>query len=241
MGACIGIDLGTTNSLCCVFQAGEPRLIPNAGGELLTPSCVAVLDDGRVLVGKAARELSVTEPERCAWAFKRHMGTRHTVRLARQTLSPVELSSLVLKALKLDAEAALGVEVTDAVITVPAYFDDLQRASTRQAGLIAGLNVARMLNEPTAAALAYGFRDRNAEKKLIVVDLGGGTFDVTLMDVFEGTLSIIATAGESRLGGEDFTDRMLALVLNRVGLSLEVTELQAPRLVSRLRQECSSV
>lgn len=238
MSHIIGIDLGTTNSLCGVFLAGEPRLIPNAVGSLLTPSVVGILDDGQLLVGDAARELRVTRPEACASCFKRLMGSNEKVTLLGRSFSAPELSSLVLRSLKGDAETFLREEVAEAVITVPAYFNDNQRKATKIAGELAGLKVRRILNEPTAAALTYGFHDRNAEKRLIVIDLGGGTFDVTLMEVFEGTLEIVATAGESCLGGEDFTNRMVAILLAKEGKQFEVAELHQPLQVARLRQLC---
>ncbi len=234
----IGIDLGTTNSLCAVFDGDGPRLIPNAHGEVLTPSVVGVNDKGQILVGATAKELRVTRPENCVWAFKRWMGTDRKVELAGHEFGAQELSAMVLAALKHDAEAAFGEPVRDAVITVPAYFNDNQRNATKIAGELAGLRVVRILNEPTAAALTYGFHDRDAERKLIVIDLGGGTFDVTAMDVFEGTLEIISTAGEGMLGGEDFTDRLVAWVLEGRGLNLETAEMRQPLLVSRLRREC---
>lgn len=238
MSQIVGIDLGTTNSLCAVFQDGKPLLIPNGVGKLLTPSVVAVLGEDEVLVGDAAKELRVTQPERCVYCFKRWMGTDKTVTLAGNTFTPVELSSLVLRSLVEDAKNYLGQEVTEAVITVPAYFNDHQRSATKQAGKLAGLTVRRIINEPTAAALTYGFHDRQAEKKLLVIDLGGGTFDVTLMEVFEGTLEIVSTAGESFLGGEDFTDRLVASILSAQKKQLEVAELQEPLHVARLRQLC---
>lgn len=240
MPVTVGIDLGTTHSLCAVFRDGRPELIPNAHGETLTPSVVGVLDDGRVLVGAAARELRITQPERTVSTFKRHMGTDRTFKVAGKTFNPPELSSLVLKSLKEDAEAYLKETVQDAVITVPAYFNDHQRKATKLAGELAGLKVRRIINEPTAAALTYGFHDRDAEKHLIVIDLGGGTFDVTLMEIFEGTLEIISTAGESFLGGEDFTDRIAGWILTQEGKQLETAELKVPLQVARLRQECES-
>ncbi len=234
----IGIDLGTTNSLCAVFADGVPTLIKNPHDAFLTPSVVGMLEDGRLVVGSAGRELRVTRPERAAACFKRLMGTNRTLGLAENRFSAPELSSLLLKTLKHDAEAHLGVTITDAVITVPAYFDDNQRQATRIAGELAGLRVRRIIHEPTAAALTYGFHDRGADKKLIVIDLGGGTFDVTVMEIFEGTLEIISTAGESFLGGEDFTDRLVAWALQSGGMQLEATELQEPLRIARLRQEC---
>lgn len=234
----VGIDLGTTNSLCAVFRDGKPQLIPNAHGGVLTPSVVGVLESGEILVGSPAKELRVTQPDRCASAFKRFMGTDRKVTIAEKTFTAAELSSLVLKSLKNDAEAFLKCEVTEAVITVPAYFNDHQRKATRLAGQLAGLKVRRIVNEPTAAALTYGFHDRGSDRKLLVIDLGGGTFDVTLMDIFEGTLEINATAGESSLGGEDFTDRLVSVVLAQKNMQLETAEMQHPLLVARLRQQC---
>jgi molecular chaperone HscC len=236
----IGIDLGTTNSLCAIFREGQPRLVPNALGEFLTPSVVGITEAGDVLVGAAAKEFRVTQPDRCASCFKRFMGSNETLTLAGRKFTPVELSSLVLKSLREDARHFLDCEATDAVVTVPAYFNDNQRQATKQAGELAGLNVRRIVNEPTAAALTHGFHDRNAEKKILVIDLGGGTFDVTLMDVFEGTLEIVSTAGESFLGGEDFTDRLMAGLLQKQGLQLEIVELSEPHRVARLRQQCEA-
>jgi molecular chaperone HscC len=234
----IGIDLGTTHSLCAVFRNGVPQLVPNPHGKVLTPSVVAILDDDQVVVGEPARDFRVTHPERCAATFKRLMGTPQPTKLGKRSFSPIELSSLILKSLKEDAEHFLQEVVTDAVITVPAYFNDSQRRATRQAGEVAGLNVRRIVNEPTAAALTYGFHDRDADKRLLVVDLGGGTFDVTLMQIFEGTLEIVATAGENFLGGEDFTMRLVSDALNQTGKRLELAEMKEPLLVARLREDC---
>lgn len=235
-----GIDLGTTNSLCAVFLAEKPRLIPNSLNEFLTPSVIGMLDDGQILVGAAAKELQVTQPERCAASFKRLMGSSETVQLGDRKFTAPELSSMVLKSLKADAEKFLDEPVSEAVITVPAYFNDNQRKATRTAGELAGLKVRRIVNEPTAAALTYGFHDRDGDKKLLVVDLGGGTFDVTLMEVFEGTIEIVSTAGENFLGGEDFTNRVLATILQKQGVQFEVAELKQPQRVSRLRQQCEA-
>ena len=234
----VGIDLGTTNSLCAVFQDGKPQLIPNAHGGFLTPSVVAILQDGSVLIGDAAKEMRVTQPDRCASRFKRLMGSEEKIEIAGKQFTAPQLSSLVLRSLKTDAEHFLGETVDEAVITVPAYFNDNQRRATKLAGEMAGFQVRRIVNEPTAAALTYGFHDRNAEKHLMVIDLGGGTFDVTIMEVFEGSLEIVATSGESMLGGEDFTDRLVSHVLQSVGKRLESSEMRHPLLVSRLRQAC---
>lgn len=236
---CVGIDLGTTNSLCAVFRNGAPQLIPNALGRFLTPSVVGVLPNQEVIVGQPAVELRVTSPERTASRFKRFMGTDRKLRLAGKQFSPQELSSLVLRSLVQDAEAFLRCPVKEAVITVPAYFNDHQRRATVLAGELAGLKVRRIINEPTAAALVYGYHAPQDPKQLVVVDLGGGTFDVTVMEVFEGTLEIKSTAGESMLGGEDFTDRLVSAVLARQSLQLEIAEQKHPQLVERLRYECN--
>lgn len=238
MGIDIGIDLGTTNSLCAVFRDGRPELIPNVHGSVLTPSVVGVMDDGQMLVGMPAKELRVTRPGQCAWCFKRWMGTNRKIRLGNRDYNAPELSSFILKSLKDDAESFLGETVIESVITVPAYFNDHQRKATKLAAELAGLRVRRIINEPTAAALTYGFHEREAAKKLMVIDLGGGTFDVTLMEIFEGGLEIISTAGESQLGGEDFTNRLVAIVLKQLGKEYETTELKVPRLFSRLHEEC---
>lgn len=240
MSLIIGVDLGTTNSLCSIFQDGTPRLIPNAHGRVITPSIVGVLENGQIVVGAAAKELRVTRPARCASCFKRWMGTGRRIDIGGQEFNSTELSSLVLRSLRSDAEKFLGCEVREAVVTVPAYFNDNQRTATKLAGEMAGLNVRRIINEPTAAALVYGYHNRQDEKKLVVVDLGGGTFDVTIMEVFEGTLEIISTAGETQLGGEDFTSRLVGWVLQTQGRQLEIAELQLPLQVARLREECET-
>lgn len=238
MSNVIGIDLGTTHSLCAVFRDDGPVLIPNSHGGFLTPSVVGMLESGEIVVGSAAKELRVTHPERTASCFKRYMGSDRTISLGKNRLRPYELSSLVLKSLVSDAEKFLSTSVVEAVITVPAYFNDHQRQATKVAGELAGLRVKRIINEPTAAALVYGFHAREQERQLCVIDLGGGTFDVTVMEVFEGTLEIRATAGESMLGGEDFTDRIVSAVLQNEKLALEVAELKQPLRVARLRDEC---
>ena len=238
MSLIIGIDLGTTNSLCAVFENGAPKLIPNVHGKFLTPSVVGITDDGQVTIGETAKELRVTKPDQCVSCFKRWMGTDRKIELGNKTFNATELSSLVLHSLKSDAESHLNQNITDAVITVPAYFNENQRLATKQAGEMIGLKVRRIINEPTAAALTYGFHDRQAEKHLMVIDLGGGTFDVTLMEIFEGTLEIISTAGESQLGGEDFTDRLVSKVFQQEKLQLETAEMKYPLRTARLRQEC---
>ena len=201
----IGIDLGTTNSLVAVWKDGQATLIPNSLGNVLTPSVVSVDGNDHILVGQAARERLVTHPELTAAAFKRFMGSQKTYTLGRKVFRPEELSSLVLGSLKADAEAWLGEPVSEAVITVPAYFNDIQRNATRIAAELAGLKVRRLLNEPTAAAMAYGLHQAQGESKFLVLDLGGGTFDVTLLDLFAGIMEVRASAGDNCLGGEDFT------------------------------------
>src|SRR3954471_3618649 len=238
MDPVIGIDLGTTNSAAAWLADDGPRLIPNALNATLTPSVVGLDDGGQLLVGAAARELQVVHPERCASLFKRHMGSDWTATLGGRTFTPEELSSLVLASLKADAEAFFQKPVARAVITVPAYFNDRQRKATIAAGRIAGLEVERIFNEPTSAALAYGFHEAKEDKTLLIFDLGGGTFDVSVVELFEGTLEVRASAGESFLGGEDFTRTLAARVLEARGLVFERTELEAPRLVSRLVRQC---
>ncbi|EZP54842.1 molecular chaperone HscC [Sphingomonas sp. RIT328] len=207
----VGIDLGTTNSAVACFRNGAPELIPNALGELLTPSAVSLADDGQLLVGRPARDRQSTHPAQTATVFKRLMGTGRTTQLGRHTYLPEDLSALVLASLKRDAEAYLGAAVTHAVITVPAYFNDRQRKATRRAGEIAGFTVDRLINEPTAAALAYGIHDRQDREPFLVFDLGGGTFDVSVVEVFDGVVEVRASAGDNRLGGEDFNDVVMRL------------------------------
>jgi molecular chaperone HscC len=206
----VGIDLGTTNSLVGVWRDGAVSLIPNSLGHLLTPSAVGVGDDGTILVGLAARERLVTHPTLTAATFKRYMGSDRLIFVGEKGYRPEELSALVLGSLKADAEAFLGEPVEEAVITVPAYFNDIQRKATKAAGALANLKVERLLTEPTAAALAYGLKADEGDELVLVVDLGGGTFDVSLLHRFEGVVEVRATAGDSRLGGEDFVDVIVA-------------------------------
>lgn len=215
----IGIDLGTTNSLAAVWRDGKATIIPNALGEHLTPSCVSIDDDGTVLVGRAARERLQTHPQLTAAVFKRYMGSEKKITLGKQQFRPEELSSMVLRALKEDAEAFLGQPVEEAIITVPAYFSDAQRKATRAAGQLAGLRVERLLNEPTAAALAYGIRDKEQESKFLVFDLGGGTFDVSILELFEGVMEVRASAGDNFLGGEDFVTVLVDAFMQESGLA----------------------
>lgn len=234
----IGIDLGTTNSAGAFMTDDGPKLIPNALGEVLTPSVVGIDPENKLLVGRAAKELQVLHPERCTALFKRHMGSDWKTTLTGRTYTPEELSSLVLRTLKQDAEAYFKHPVPRAVITVPAYFNDQQRKATIHAGRIAGFQVERIFNEPTAAALAYGFHEARDEKILLIFDLGGGTFDVSVVELFDGALEVRASAGESFLGGEDFTRTLAARVLDGQGLPFERAEVEAPRLVARMVQQC---
>ncbi|HEX8064744.1 MAG TPA: molecular chaperone HscC [Allosphingosinicella sp.] len=213
----VGIDLGTTNSAIGIWKDGEARLVPNSLGDLLTPSAVGLGDDGALLVGMAARDRQSTHPTLTATAFKRLMGTQQKVRLGRTEYSPEDLSALVLRSLKADAEASLGEPVESAIVTVPAYFNDRQRKATRRGGELAGLRVDRLINEPTAAALAHGIHDRGDRPPFLVFDLGGGTFDVSIVEIFEGIIEVRASAGDNRLGGEDFNDALVELVRPRLG------------------------
>ena len=208
MGKIIGIDLGTTNSCVAVFEGGEPTVIPNPEGARTTPSVVAFSKTGERMVGQVAKRQGITNPDRTVSSIKREMGTGYTVTIDDKKYTPQEISAMVLQKLKADAEAFLGSAVTDAVITVPAYFSDAQRQATKDAGKIAGLNVQRIINEPTAAALAYGM-DKENEQKIMIFDLGGGTFDVSLLEISDGVFEVLATAGNNRLGGDDFDNRII--------------------------------
>ncbi len=214
----LGIDLGTTNSLVAHIVDGVATPIPNAHGHVLTPSVVSVDADGRLLVGATARERLVTDPQRTAASFKRLMGTGQKTTLAGQSFRPEDLSALVLRSLKADAEHALGQEATRAVISVPAYFNDAQRKATRLAGELAGLQVLRLVNEPTAAALLHGIHERDADSKFLVFDLGGGTFDVSILERFSGIMEVRATGGDCFLGGDDFTTAMVACIARAAGV-----------------------
>jgi molecular chaperone HscC len=234
----IGIDLGTTNSLVAVWRDGKANIIPNALGQNLTPSCVGMDDDGTVLIGEAARARLQTHPPLTAALFKRYMGSERQTQLGKQTFRPEELSSMVLRSLKEDAEAYLGHKVTEAIITVPAYFSDAQRKATRVAGQLAGLKVERLLNEPTAAALAYGIQDTQRETKFLVFDLGGGTFDVSILELFEGVMEVRASAGDNFLGGEDFVTLMFDTFFLRSGLDKALaSQTLSPSQRQRLRDE----
>ena len=203
MSKIIGIDLGTTNSCVAVMEGGEPVVIPNAEGNRTTPSVVAFSKDGERMVGQVAKRQAITNPDRTVISIKREMGSDYKVNIDGKKYTPQEISAMILQKLKTDAEAYLGEKVTEAVITVPAYFTDSQRQATKDAGKIAGLDVKRIINEPTAAALAYGV-DKESAQKVMVYDLGGGTFDVSILDIDDGVIEVLATAGNNRLGGDDF-------------------------------------
>ena len=208
MAKIIGIDLGTTNSCVAVLENGEPVVIPNAEGSRTTPSVVAFSKEGERIVGQVAKRQAITNPDRTVRSIKREMGSNYKVTVDGKDYTPQQISAMILSKLKGDAEAYLGETVTDAVITVPAYFNDAQRQATKDAGKIAGLNVRRIINEPTAAALAYGV-DKEQSQKVMVFDLGGGTFDVSIIDMGDGIQEVLATAGNNRLGGDDFDQRII--------------------------------
>ena len=208
MSKIIGIDLGTTNSCVAVMEGGEPTVIPNAEGARTTPSVVAFTKDGERLVGQIAKRQAVTNPDRTVISIKREMGTAHKVTIDGKSYTPQEISAMILQKLKSDAEAYLGETVTQAVITVPAYFSDSQRQATKDAGRIAGLEVLRIINEPTAASLAYGL-DKEGSQKILVYDLGGGTFDVSILEIGDGVFEVLATNGDTHLGGDDFDERLI--------------------------------
>jgi molecular chaperone DnaK len=205
----VGIDLGTTNSVVAVLEGGQPAVIPNAEGARTTPSVVAFSKGGEVLVGEVAKRQSITNPDRTIRSIKREMGTGHKINIDGKDYSPQEISARILMKLKADAEAYLGDKVTEAVITVPAYFDDAQRQATKEAGQIAGLEVLRVVNEPTASSLAYGLDKSEGEQTILVFDLGGGTFDVSLLELGEGVFDVKATAGDTHLGGDDWDQRVI--------------------------------
>ncbi|HVJ63517.1 MAG TPA: molecular chaperone HscC [Tahibacter sp.] len=234
----VGIDLGTTHSLIGVWTADGATLVPNALGELLTPSAVGVDADDKIIVGRGALERLATQPDRHVATFKRYMGSARETRLGNRAFRPEELSALVLRSLVADVEAHTGDKVTEAVISVPAYFSDAQRKATRNAGQIAGIHVERLVNEPTAAALAYGLQAENAESKFLVFDLGGGTFDVSILETFEGVMEVHASAGDNFLGGEDFVDLLYKTALQDLGVA---ASLIAPDEESALRARVERV
>ena len=233
MSKIIGIDLGTTNSCVSVIEGGEPVVIANAEGARTTPSVVGFTKTGERLVGQVAKRQAITNPDRTVSSIKRHMGTDYKVTIDGKDYNPQQISAMILAKLKADAEAYLGEKVTDAVITVPAYFNDSQRQATKDAGTIAGLNVRRIINEPTAAALAYG-ADKDADQKIMVYDLGGGTFDVSIIEMGDGVTEVLATNGDTHLGGDDFDQRIIDWLANNFqkenGIDLRQDKMAAQRL-----------
>ncbi|MGK2885815.1 MAG: Hsp70 family protein, partial [Rhodococcus sp. (in: high G+C Gram-positive bacteria)] len=215
MARAVGIDLGTTNSVVSVLEGGEPVVVANAEGSRTTPSIVAFAKNGEVLVGQPAKNQAVTNVDRTIRSVKRHIGTDWNVEIDGKNYTPQEISARTLQKLKRDAEAYLGEEITDAVITVPAYFEDAQRQATKEAGQIAGLNVLRIVNEPTAAALAYGLDKGDSEQTILVFDLGGGTFDVSLLEIGDGVVEVRATSGDNHLGGDDWDERIVTWLVDK--------------------------
>jgi molecular chaperone DnaK len=213
MGKIIGIDLGTTNSCVAVMEGGKPVVITNTEGARTTPSVVAFTKTGERLVGEPAKRQAVTNADKTISSIKRHMGSDYRVNIDDKRYSPQEISAMILQKLKADAESYLGEKVTEAVITVPAYFNDAQRQATKDAGKIAGLEVKRIINEPTAAALAYGL-DNESEQKIMVYDLGGGTFDVSVIEIGDGVIEVLATHGDNHLGGDDFDNKLTQYMIN---------------------------
>jgi molecular chaperone HscC len=234
----IGIDLGTTNSLVACIENGEATIIPNAHGRNLTPSVVGMDNDKQVIVGEAARQRLTTHEDRTIASFKRYMGTDHVFRLGKQKFRAEELSALLLGSLKSDAESYLGQEVRQAVISVPAYFNDAQRKATKVAGELAGLEVCRLINEPTAAAIAYGLHEKLDESTFMVFDLGGGTFDISILELFDGVMQVHACAGDNYLGGEDFTDAIARHFLDEHGLSAKKLKPGEYANLRRLAENC---
>ncbi len=234
MSKIIGIDLGTTNSCVAVMEGGEPVVIPNPEGNRTTPSVVAFSKNGERLVGQIAKRQAVTNPEHTVISIKRDMGTDRKVRIEGDEFTPQEISAMILQKLKTDAENYLGQQVTEAVITVPAYFSDSQRQATKDAGKIAGLNVLRIINEPTAAALAYGMDKEDKDQKIMVYDLGGGTFDVSILDIGDGVFEVLATSGNNRLGGDDFDERIMKYLIEEFkkeqGIDLSTDKMAMQRL-----------
>jgi molecular chaperone DnaK len=234
MAKAVGIDLGTTNSVVSVLEGGEPTVMPNAEGSRTTPSVVAFSKSGEVLVGEVAKRQAITNPDRTIRSIKRQMGTSNSTTIDGKPYSPQEISARILQKLKADAEAYLGDKVTEAVITVPAYFDDAQRQATKEAGRIAGLEVLRIINEPTAAALAYGLDKSEEDQTVLVFDLGGGTFDVSLLDLGDGVFEVKATSGNTNLGGDDWDQRLIEHLVksfkNAHGIDLSKDKMASQRL-----------
>ncbi|SDI47014.1 molecular chaperone HscC [Pseudomonas delhiensis] len=237
----VGIDLGTTNSLVAVWRDDAPQLVPNALGSVITPSVVGLDDQGLILVGQAARERLQTHPQLTTALFKRHMGSGHETTLGQRRFRPEELSALLLRSLKEDVERAYGEPVEEAVISVPAYFSDAQRKATRIAGELAGLKVEKLVNEPTAAALAYGLHHKDRETSFLVFDLGGGTFDVSILELFEGVMEVRASAGDNFLGGEDFDTALLQHFVASQREDAQFPDINGSGILHRLRCEAERV
>ncbi|MDD3052392.1 MAG: Hsp70 family protein, partial [Candidatus Cloacimonetes bacterium] len=247
MGKIIGIDLGTTNSCVAVMEGGQPVVIVNADGARTTPSVVGFAKSNERLVGDSAKRQSITNPDRTISSIKRHMGENFKVTIDDKNYSPQEISAMILQKLKADAESYLGETVSEAVITVPAYFSDAQRQATKDAGKIAGLDVKRIINEPTAAALAYGL-DNEKEQKIMVYDRGGGTFDVSIIEIGDGVVEVLATNGDTRLGGDDFDNRVINYLVSEFkraeGMDLSSDKMAMQRLkeaAEKAKKELSSV
>ncbi|MDW7671301.1 MAG: Hsp70 family protein, partial [Bacillota bacterium] len=247
MSKVIGIDLGTTNSCVAVLEGGEPTIIPNSEGNRVTPSVVAFSKDGERIVGEPAKRQAVTNSERTIMSIKRHMGTDEKNVIDGKAYSPQEISAMILQKLKTDAESYLGETVKDAVITVPAYFTDSQRQATKDAGKIAGLNVLRIINEPTAASLAYGLDKTEIQQKVLVYDLGGGTFDVSILELGDGVFEVLATNGNNHLGGDDFDQVLMEYIADEFkkqeGVDLRKDKMAMQRLkeaAEKAKKELSS-
>ena len=236
MGRAVGIDLGTTNSVVSVLEGGEPVVIANSEGSRTTPSVVAFAKNGEVLVGQSAKNQAVTNVDRTIRSVKRHIGSDWSVAIDDKNYTSQEISARTLMKLKRDAEAYLGEEVTDAVITVPAYFEDSQRQATKEAGQIAGLNVLRIVNEPTAAALAYGLEKGEQEQTILVFDLGGGTFDVSLLEIGDGVVEVRATSGDNELGGDDWDQRVVDWLVEKFQSSNGIDLTKDKMALQRLRE-----
>src|SRR5437868_8735993 len=248
MPKAVGIDLGTTNSVVSVLEAGDPVVIPNSEGSRTTPSVVAFAKSGEVLVGEVAKRQAITNPDRTIRSVKRHMGTSWAIDIDGKKYTSQEISARTLMKLKRDAEAYLGDTVNQAVITVPAYFDDAQRTATKEAGQIAGLEVLRIINEPTAAALAYGLDKEGADQTVLVFDLGGGTFDVSILEIGEGVFEVKSTHGDTQLGGDDWDQRVMDWLVQsfkaKEGVDLSIDKMAAQRLkeaAEKAKIELSSV
>ena len=248
MSKIIGIDLGTTNSCVAVMEGGESIIIPNAEGNRTTPSVVAFTKDGERLVGETAKRQAITNTDRTIQSIKRKMGSDYKINIDGKNFTPQEISAMLLQKLKVDAESYLGETITDAVITVPAYFTDAQRQATKDAGQIAGLNVKRIINEPTAAALAYGMDKTEGHHKIMVFDLGGGTFDVSILELGDGVFEVLSTRGNNTLGGDDFDDLLIKYISDQFkkenGVDLTGDKMSLQRLkeaAEKAKKELSSV